>query len=418
MINSIEARNFRSLRYINQQLGPFQVQVGPNASGKTTFQDVIRFLGILVERGLEAAITTYSSNSNLRELFWNHQGNSFELAVECRLASFFDHAAMRERDWDTLRYEIEVGFLDGETPAILNEKGILFQSEPEELQQLELFPRDILPPEKKTRRKKQERRIFGKTATGNDVFYAESEKKAGKGWVVNLRLGGSRSALGGIPEDPEKFAVAIAFRNLLRQGVQSFVLNSQAMRMMCPPSLDGNYRFKPDGSNLPWVVDKIRSLPNFQAWIRHIQTALPDIADISIGEREDIRHKYLIVHYKNGPRVPSWLVSDGTLRLLALTLPAYLPDFRGVFLLEEPENGIHPRAVETVFQSLKSMYNAQVMVATHSPVILSICEASDILCFAKKDGATDIVRGDRHPALQNWKGSPDLAVLFGSGVLG
>ncbi len=83
------------------------------------------------------------------------------------------------------------------------------------------------------------------------------------------------------------------------------------------------------------------------------------------------------------------MASDGTLRLLALTLPAYLPDFSGVYLIEEPENGIHPRAVETVYQSLSSVYGAQILVATHSPVLLSMVDAKNVLCFAKTpEGAT------------------------------
>ena len=64
----------------------------------------------------------------------------------------------------------------------------------------------------------------------------------------------------------------------------------------------------------------------FKDWLAHLQTALPDIENIRTVEREDDRHRYLVVEYKGGLGVPSWLVSDGTLRLLALTLPAYLPD--------------------------------------------------------------------------------------------
>ena len=66
--------------------------------------------------------------------------------------------------------------------------------------------------------------------------------------------------------------------------------------------------------------------------------------------------RYLVILYANGARVPSWLASDGTSRLLALTIPAYLRNLEGVFLVEEPENGIHPRAIETVIQSLSSIY--------------------------------------------------------------
>jgi predicted ATPase len=113
------------------------------------------------------------------------------------------------------------------------------------------------------------------------------------------------------------------------------------------------------------------------------------------------------------------MASDGTLRMLALTLPAYVEGFKGIYLIEEPENGIHPRAIETMTQSLSSVYDAQVLLATHSPVILSTVEAEQILCFSKDaEGATAIVRGSEHPALRSWKHETTLGTLFAAGVLG
>ena len=41
--------------------------------------------------------------------------------------------------------------------------------------------------------------------------------------------------------------------------------------------------------------------------------------------------------------------------MLALTLLAYIPAREAVYLVEEPENGIHPRNLEIVFQSLSSV---------------------------------------------------------------
>jgi len=201
--------------------------------------------------------------------------------------------------------------------------------------------------------------------------------------------------------------------------VQPFVLNSLLIRKASPPGQGRG--FKPDGSNLPWVIEDLyrKNPARLNEWIAHLQTALPDIEGIRTVEREDDKHRYLMIKYKGGLEVPSWMVSDGTLRLLALTLPAYLTELKGIYLIEEPENGIHPRAVETVFQSLSSVYDAQILLATHSPVILSIAEAKQVLCFAKTpEGATDIVSGDLHPALKDWKGETNLGVLFASGVLG
>ncbi len=70
-------------------------------------------------------------------------------------------------------------------------------------------------------------------------------------------------------------------------------------------------------------------------------------------------------------------------------------------------------------QSLSSVYNAQVLMATHSPVVLSTVEAEQILCFSKNaEGATEIVRGSEHPALRDWKHETTLGTLFAAGVLG
>ena len=103
---------------------------------------------------------------------------------------------------------------------------------------------------------------------------------------------------------------------------------------------------------------------------------------------------------------------------MALTIPAYLQDLNGVFLIEEPENGIHPKAIETVFLSLSSVYKAQILIASHSPVVLGMVEPKQLMCFAKtQEGITDIVLGKDHPKLKDWKGNPNLNILFASGIL-
>jgi predicted ATPase len=150
-----------------------------------------------------------------------------------------------------------------------------------------------------------------------------------------------------------------------------------------------------------------------------VQTALPDLADIDTVEREEDRHRYLRLSYRTNLQAPSWTVSDGTLRLLALTLVPYLDIPDRIFLIEEPENGIHPQAVETIFQALSNTGDCQILCATHSPVFLSLAVPKQILCFARTDeGATDIVSGDQHPRLAQWKRETDLGTIFAAGLLG
>lgn len=344
-IAMIEALNYRCLRYIKQDLGSFHVLVGPNASGKTTFFDVIRFLGDLVERDLDYAIR--SRTENLQDLTWGRVGDRFELALEVGIPE--EDRSLLVEAYDRCRYEVAVG-VDSDTKenAILAERVLLLKrpSKPKTLQRT-LFPEpspDVPRTIMTSIPSKGIKTIVNKVPGGNDNYYSER----GKGWDPTFKLGPRKSALANLPEDESKFPVSTRLKRMLVEGVQSLVLNSMFMRN---PSSPGKRRgFQVDGSNLPWVVQELHdtSLRLKRDWVAHLQTALPELDDILTFQRDEDRHRYLMVQYAGGLIVPSWVVSDGTLRLLALTLLAYVPKVNGIFLIEEPENGIHPRAVETV----------------------------------------------------------------------
>jgi len=418
MIRCIEALNYRCLRYIRQSLDSFHVLVGPNASGKTTFLDVVGFLGRLLSDGLDDAIA--ERTQNFQDLVWGRQGDQFELAIEAAIPE--DRRAKLKDGYDTIRYEVRFGRdpKTGET-GILEERAVL-KTWREEVRERFLFPIEPKPPETimTPRGRKGERTVVSKATGGNDNFYSEVREESGKGWFPSIRLGPRKSALANVPDDESIFPVSTWLKRLLIEGVQRFMFNSLLIRKASPP---GQRRgLSMDGSNLPWVISELELPKNrqqFQWWIEHLRTALTDLETIRTVERPDDKHRYLVLRYRGGLEVPSWTASDGTLRLLALTIPAYLPDFRGIALIEEPENGIHPSAVETLFRSLSSVYNAQVLLATHSPVILSVVDVKQVLCFKKTEsGATDVVRGDEHPALRDWRGEVNLSVLFAGGVLG
>jgi predicted ATPase len=417
VITLIEALNYRCLRYIRQPVGAFEVLVGPNATGKTTFLDVIAFLSDVVCSGVESAIAGRTSNPE--DLIWLRQGTTFELAIEVAIPEKL-RSKLANPTFDRLRYELAVGMdVEGQGVGLSVERVLLkkesFTNEPVRL----FFPQWIDSPpsilSQKGKRKTVQSIVVSKEKGGNDNYYAETAK----GYNPSYRTNPRRSALANLPADELSFPVSTWFKEFLSEGIQQFILNSLLIRKASPPGqIKG---FKPDGSNLPWVVAGLANADpdRFRDWIEHLKTALPDIENIRTVERLDDKHRYLILRFSSGLEVPSWMASDGTLRLLALTLPAYLSDFQGCYVIEEPENGIHPRAVETVLQSLSSIYDAQVLLATHSPVILGNVEPKDVLCFTKtEDGATDIVTGDKHPKLSDWRGSPNLSVLFAGGVLG
>jgi len=417
MFTRIQTSGYRSLKAVDQELGSFQALVGPNASGKTTFLDVIGFLSDLMRRRGEIIPVVQQRSASFEQLAWLGRGDAFQLAVEAEIPAPV-RASMADtlNRFDRVRYELDVGVLNGEVGINHEILWLAKHTPPAKSRQVELFPSPQPTIPDLIGHAGRGRKVAVKKAPGgNDNYYNEGKRKT---YNPSFKLGRSRSALANLPADADSFPVSSWFRTYLEEGVQPFVLNSQIIQKPSPPGL--HRRFRTDGSNLPWVVAELRKdKVRFSAWLNHVRTALPDIVDVNTVERPEDRHSYLVIRYANGATVPSWLASDGTLRLLALTIPAYLPNIDGTFLIEEPENGVHPRALETVLQSLSSIYGGQVLIATHSPVALNLLAPSQILCFAKdEEGATDIVAGDKHPALRDWReGEPDLGVLFASGIL-
>ena len=415
MIALVEAMSYRCLRYIRQPLEPFHVLVGPNASGKTTFLDVIGLLRDLVVDGLDEAMEQRAPNPS--NLLFQHRGAELQLAIEAEIPD-----ALRPPEYDTVRYQISLGLDETAHRFEFKAESLLLirSGGRQAIRQRTLFPLPLDPPDSVlvNIKKSNNKALLNKVHGGNDNFYSE-RRPANRGWAPSFRLGPRKSALGNLPADEESFPIATWFREYLATGVQRFVLNSRAIRNPSPPTRVAG--FLPDGSNLPWVVARLRrdDAATHAAWIRHLRTALPDLEDIDTVERPEDRHCYMTYRYGNGLAVPSWLVSDGTLRLTALTLPAYLKDLRGIYLIEEPENGIHPGAISTVYESLVSVYDAQVLLATHSPVVLNEARPDQVLCFARDaSGATDVVLGSEHPDLLGWQEAADLGTLLASGILG
>lgn len=399
MIRAVEALNYRCLRSVRQEVGPFQVLAGANASGKSTFLDVLRFLGTLVGEGLDRAVR--ERTDRLQDLIWQHSGDRFELAVEAALPQEFRQLPSHA-NYEKCRYEVAVG-LDPAAGqhALQAERVLLFSPRAESLVQRELFPPEpqVRPTILTSSPVRGVKTVVNKVPGGNDNFYEE----AGGGWDYAFKLGAGRSALGNIPDDPSRFPVASWLKRLLSEQVVTLTLNHRLLRQPTPPGVPKS--LLPVDSNLPWAIDELQKNPeSFAHWIAQVRTALPDLRTVEVVERPEDKHRYLVVVHENGLRMPAWGLSAGTLRLLALTLLANLNEPNRVYLIEELEHGLHPRSVETVFRALSSSRGSQFLCATHSPVVLSLADPGQLLCFTRtSSGAAEIVRGTEHPNLGDWR---------------
>ena len=108
--------------------------------------------------------------------------------------------------------------------------------------------------------------------------------------------------------------------------------------------------------------------------------------------RDDVREQLSIsITEGNGQQFSASAVSDGTLRFLALAILTEDPRVGGVLCVEEPENGIHPERLRSMYRLMRDFavdtdssigdgnVMRQLIVATHSPYLLQLQEPADIL---------------------------------------
>lgn len=401
MISRVEALRYRVLRNVSQDVQPFQLLAGPNASGKSTFLDAVAFFGDLLRAGackavlgeLHAGVPPRAAN--LEQLLWMGKGTSFELAVELAIPAARQHS-LTSGAAPTCRYEVAVGRRGDSGDFGLLAESLWLLPKPSTRSaavQAGLFPQseqlsETLLVGASGRAPAAARKILNKVCdSGNDYFFSETS-----GWRNLFRLGPTKSALGNLPEDEAMFPVATWARRTLMDGVVRIALNPEALRRPSPPAETG--AFLPDGSSLPWLVDRLeRSSPErHAAWVARLRTAISGLRSITSRERVEDRHRYLVLQFDNGFEAPSWSFSAGTLRLLALTLLGYVPDLEGIYLVEEPENGIYPAAVELLFQSLSSIRTAQVLCVTHSPAMLSMPRPEQVLRFDRDETGAAVIK--------------------------
>lgn len=408
MIAGITVKNYKAIKsLVNLPLNRFQVLVGPNASGKSTFLDALQFVKDCLEHGPQKAVEKRAPE--FRDLTFMRQGGPIEIELWLDMGNVLDsqqgklllyRLCVAEDEQLGVRIDDEIlkEFLKKWAPAGKN---------------LEFSPK--LTP----------RRLLGKTSKGTDFYRRENG-----GYQDSFTFGLDKPALSFTPPDEERYPTANVVKDFLMQGVQYIQLNSRAMREPCPAT--SPTELKLDGTNLARVVGYLRGEHNgrsrnvekvnrteaLERWTDHLSFAIEDIDEIGWAKREPDNAEYIVLRYNNGFRCPNWLLSDGTLRMLALSLLAFLPPKPGIYMVEEPENGVHPRAIEIIIRSLSAIPGAQMLVATHSPLVVQQVEGKALLIFTRDENGTHIIPGEKHPELKDWDGYPDLATVFASGVLG
>jgi predicted ATPase len=420
MITGLTLRNFKGIRTLDARpgigvglrlVGPslplqrFQVLVGPNGVGKTTVLDAIDFVRDCLAHGPGAAVESRSI-PDFRDLTWLRKGGSVEIELWLDLSA--QVPALTE---SLLQYRL----------AIRQDAKLGICVEDEALRQ---YSRAWLPKGGQLvfSPRVKPKRLLGKTLRGTDFYSREKGT-----YTDSFNFGLDKLTLALTPPDEERYPTANAVRQFLMQGVRYIQLNSRAMRLPCPATRGTDLDL--DGTNMARVVGRLlgsNSVSGIQwakpgtavaRWVEHLRYALPDLVNIGWDRRQADNAEFLVLRYENGLEAPSWVLSDGTLRMLALTLPAFLPPESALYMVEEPENGVHPKALEIILRSLSAIPEGQMLLATHSPFVVQQCGIESLLCFSRDERGTHIVPGPKHPVLKEWDGTPDLGIVFAAGLL-
>lgn len=414
MITRLEATRYRCFERLAVDLGPYQVVVGANGSGKTTLLDLPLLLGdFLRQRQIADAFlrrqgTRPPRATTLQELIFLERGSDFAFAVEAELPEEIAKLLNEDRSetLDHLRYEMRFRVDRQRALNVESEHLIAFHM-------TEGYVAGRLPVQGDNADDAGWLRILQRSGSDPAAFIRETGRRK----KVEVEVETSLLALPRVVfESQHDHPAARWFHDQLTEETVFFSPIWADLHVASPPG--AAKRLLGSGENLPWLALELKENdPDlFRHWVRHVSEALR-IRDIDVGERED-HHAYFIVEYRNGLVATSSGLSEGTLRLLSYTLLAYLPRQPALLMVEEPENGIHPRGIETVLQSLESVYDSQVWVASHSPVLLAHTRLDKILCARlTPEGAAEVIPGPEHPRLGDWQGRLDLGSLFAAGVL-
>jgi predicted ATPase len=408
MIKRIKAKNFLSLRDVNVELRSTNVLVGPNMSGKSNLIECLKFLQEAVNRR-----TVADSPSALQQAFFWRGGfkevawkGETEEHIALELAAELFKPSGRSSQSYNYEFSVRLGeygpvveterlTLDGagKTETILDARA----GKERVLQRGEGAPRE----------NPQNTLGLGLEMWANRPFAGFEFSDFIKSWrFYHLVPALMRESNPPSPEEhlAEHGENLSAWLLTLQTHTEEFRRIKQACRDVLP-GLD-EILFQPVRAKTPIVNAGASS-----------STSESESAKISIGSSE----KY----FKNPINLSR--MSDGELAFLALMSLILAPEelTPPLLCIEEPENHLHPRLLEILANILSQRQTElgprafQVIITTHSPLLVDKLSIDDLIVFGKEEGATKATRVSSKKRLKQLlsRKETSLGELWYSGAL-
>ena len=157
-------------------------------------------------------------------------------------------------------------------------------------------------------------------------------------------------------------------------------------------------RLAPNGQNLSSVLFSIQQEhpASWKEIEELLETAYPEFHSITFsaaGGDGKVVLRWWELPYERDKGFSANLLSDGTLKLLCLIAILKTPDPPPLICIDEPEVGLHPEWIKIVAELLQSAAErTQVVVATHSPQLVSKLDPDQIMVLEKQNGCTEVTR--------------------------
>lgn len=390
MITRIEIDGFKTFDKFGLDLRPLTAVVGPNASGKSNLFDALRFLSLLAQFDVRTAMQGLRGEPE--ELFRKTSAGTTDqmrLAIEVFLqnqsvdafGTTYDVKAQR------LRYEIVLqlakssdgiarGVVVGEESCFpISKKG----DKADYLRKRKISYNSKVNP-------------FIRVSDDRDALLVRQDGRQRHGRPVQLSLKeASRSALSTITtaEFPQLYALRDALSN-----IRFLEINPQAARNTSDRFEERT--LKPDASNLSAALSHLKEetatkeRPNgvLSDIALDLSSLIPSVSCLEARTDSSQRQYSFDIKFTGNLEFSSRVISDGTLRLLALLTILNDPKRRGTLCFEEPENGVHEGRVPMLIEFLRnsseltsntseSMF--QVLLNTHSPKVMSVLKDFEIV---------------------------------------
>lgn len=246
-------------------------------------------------------------------------------------------------------------------------------------------------------------------AAANRMFIASEKSAHANGWFIERSLERVKGTF-----EPGRSILTSAtggHRQVASQvrEWQFLILQPERMGLPIPQQrTGGGVRLAKDGSNIADYLLDIQRLDAaaLEGIVRTMEYVLPYARDLQPALTSELERKAYLQLTESNFKVPGWMLSTGTLRVLALLAVLRHPSPPPLIVVEEIENGLDPRSIHLLVEEIRTAVLAgltQVVLTTHSPYLLDLLKLDQLVLVARDDkGEPRFHRPSDNAKLAEW----------------